>query len=153
MGGKWGEMGGNGENHQQIRKNGRKIRGNGTKVGEKREGNGTEYPFSGVPKTVPTVPFEQIKSPPSPTQKWDMIPLADAHRPSGGCGLSRTVHDCGHGGSPRHRTGEGRGGGGHYIRPWVTLQCSPLSGPPGLSQQRKLGADSWRPLFSDCDGP
>ena len=61
---------------------------------EKTGGNGSQWdktpvftvpfpPFFPRLKTFPTVPFAQINSPHSPTEKWDIIPLSGTHRHSG----------------------------------------------------------------------
>ena len=67
--------------------NRRKMRG-------KWDKNGTKYPFFTVPfppffqglKIFPTVPFVNISSPHSPTEKWDFLPLPDIHCHGGWCG-------------------------------------------------------------------
>ena len=73
----------------QVEENGTKV---GEKMREKREKNGTKYPFFKVPfppfffrraKLFPTVPCVKISSPHFPTENWAFLPLTDTHRHGG----------------------------------------------------------------------
>ena len=106
-GGKWRKMGGTGGNWGELGRNGKiaviahgmwVVEGCGgmwlRKMGETREKNGTNYPFSTVPfspfsrrsKTFPPISFAKTSSSHSQTEKRDVLPLTDTHRHSGWCG-------------------------------------------------------------------